>query len=167
MNVSPQSGADFEGNSRSATYLDFDADGDLDIAINNFHEPAILLRNDVEKRGGGWLKLRLIGDPDQQSNRDAIGARVLLTADNGLRVRREIHGGSGYLSMNPKQLHFGLGSAESVRLQITWPNGDQQRLGPLPVNRAHTVRQGGQSESPGPGRSSESRNSREIAPVNP
>jgi hypothetical protein len=64
---------------------------------------------------------------------------------NGLALG-EIHGGSGYLSMNPKELHFGLGSAESAQLQITWPNGEQQRLGPLPANRTHTVRQGAQGE---------------------
>jgi hypothetical protein len=141
-NVSGKSGADFTLNSRSATYLDFDEDGDLDIAINNFHSPAILVRNDVEKENRGWLKIRLIGDPDRGSNRDAIGARIRLTADDGLSVLREIHGGSGYMSMNPKQLHFGLASAKSVRLKITWPNGEQQQLDGVAANRSYIIRQG-------------------------
>ena len=141
-NVSGRSGADFAVNSRSTAYLDFDEDGDLDIAINNFHSPAILVRNDAEKENRGWLKIRLIGDPDRGSNRDAIGARILITADDGLRVLREIHGGSGYMSMNPKQLHFGLDSAESVRLKITWPNGEQQVLEGVAANRSYIVRQG-------------------------
>ena len=123
-NVSSQSGADFVGNSRSAAYLDFDDDGDLDIALNNFHAPAVIFRNNTEKRGLNWLKLRLIGDPESGSNRDAIGARILVTADGGLRVHREVHGGGGYMSMNPKQQHFGLGTAKSARVDIIWPNGD-------------------------------------------
>ena len=52
-NVSPRSGADFAANSRSTAYLDFDEDGDLDIAVNNFHSPATFLRNDADKRGEG------------------------------------------------------------------------------------------------------------------
>ena len=141
-NVSERSGADFVGNSRSTAYLDFDADGDLDIAINDFHAPAKILRNNAEKRDLNWLKLRLIGDPGRGSNRDAIGARILVTTDSGLRVHREVQGGSGYMSMNPKQQHFGLGRAESAQVHITWPNGEEQRLDDVPANRAHSVRQG-------------------------
>ena len=141
-NRSAHSGADFVGNSRSTAYLDFDGDGDLDIAVNGFHAPAKLFRNNSEMRGLNWLKIRLIGDPDQGSNRDAIGARVLVTADGGLHQSREVQGGSGYLSMNPKQQHFGLGRADSVDVRITWPNGEAQILRGLAANRAYTVRQG-------------------------
>jgi hypothetical protein len=141
-NVSSLSGADFVGNSRSTTYLDFDGDGDLDIAVNNFHGPATVLRNDAEKRDHGWLKLRLIGDPEHKSNRDAIGARIVLTIEDGIHVRREIQGGSGYLSMNPKQQHFGLGSARTADAEIIWPNGERQMLRNLEANRAYTVQQG-------------------------
>ena len=42
-NLSLRSGADFAGNSRSTAYLDFDGDGDLDIAVNNFQSPATML----------------------------------------------------------------------------------------------------------------------------
>jgi hypothetical protein len=143
-NVSSQSGADFVGNSRSAAYLDFDDDGDLDIALNNFHAPAVVFRNNTEKRGLNWLKLRLIGDPESGSNRDAIGARILVTADGGLRVHREINGGGGYMSMNPKQQHFGLGTAKSARVDIIWPNGEQQTLDSVRANQSYSVRQGGE-----------------------
>jgi hypothetical protein len=145
-NISGQSGVDFAVNSRSAAYLDFDDDGDLDIAINNFHSPAILARNDTEKADRGWLKIRLIGSPERGSNRDAIGARIHVTADGELSVLREIHGGSGYLSMNPKQLHFGLNSATVVRLDITWPNGEKQRIDGVAANRSYIVRQGEELE---------------------
>jgi hypothetical protein len=67
---------------------------------------------------------------------------VLVTTDGGLYQSREVQGGSGYLSMNPKQQHFGLGRADSVDVRITWPNGEEQILRGLAANRAHTVRQG-------------------------
>jgi hypothetical protein len=44
--------------------------------------------------------------------------------------------------MNPKQLHFGLGSAEAVHVQIVWPNGERQDLEGVAANRSYTVRQG-------------------------
>jgi len=188
--VSVGSGANFAANSRSTAYLDYDDDGDLDIAVNNFHGPATFLRNVAEKRGGGWIKIRLIGDPDRssdptaacgafadcgwswfgalarrwiaalgdrapnwlvewfaiepdlRSSRDAIGARIIVTLEDGKRVRREVQGGSGYLSMNPKQQHFGVGPSQSVDVQIVWPNGERQVLSGLATNANYTVLQG-------------------------
>ena len=141
-NTSSRSGADFVGNSRSTAYLDIEGDGDLDIAVNNFHAPAKILRNNTESRGLNWLKLRLVGDPEAGSNRDAIGARIVVTGSGALRIDREVRCGSGFLSMNPKQQHFGLGTASTVDLQITWPNGEEQRFEGLSANRAYRLQQG-------------------------
>jgi len=141
-NLSTRSGADFVGNSRSTAYLDMDDDGDLDIAVNNLESPARILRNNTERGGLGWLKLRLIGDPSRGSNRDAIGARIVVTAPGGLAVTRFVQCGSGYLSMNPKQQHFGLVNAQLADVHITWPNGDEQSIRGLRANHAYRVRQG-------------------------
>jgi hypothetical protein len=189
-NVSLGSGADFAANSRSTAYLDYDDDGDLDIAVSNFHAPATFLRNVADKQGRGWIKLRLVGDPDRssvadatcdgfadcglkwfgaevrrwfegsedrapnwlvewfavepgpRSSRDAIGARIVVTLEDGTRARREVQAGSGYLSMNPKQQHFGVGQSRSVDVQIIWPNGERQTLPALAVNASYTVHQG-------------------------
>ena len=141
-NLSEQSGADFAGNSRSTAYLDFDADGDLDIAVNNFQSPATMLNNNTDGRGGNWLKVRLEGDPRRGTNRDAIGARMVVTNGAGLTVHREVQGGSGYMSMNPKQRHFGVGASNAVRLEIVWPNGERQTVENLAVNRSYLIRQG-------------------------
>lgn len=141
VNVSPESGADFASNSRSTAYFDLDGDGDLDIAVNNFHSRATILRNDAEKRGN-WLKLRLVGDPARSTNRDAIGARITVITRDGSRRHRELQGGSGYLSSNPKQQHVGLGRFVSAEARITWPNGDVQTVAGLAANTAYEVRQG-------------------------
>lgn len=141
-NRSLGSGADFRGNSRSTAYLDIEGDGDLDIAVNNFHGPATLLRNDGPK-SGGWLKITLEGDPKQGVSRDAIGARLVLTSAEGLWAYRQVLGGSGYLSMNPKQQHFGTGSADAVDLDILWPNGARDQVTGLEVNASYRVALGG------------------------
>ncbi len=141
-NHSLRSGADFIGNSRSTAYLDMDGDGDLDIVVNNFHSPATVLRNNSEETGHNWIKIRLVGDPDKRTNRDAIGARLIATtAESGNRVVREIQGGSGFLSMNPTQQHFGLGKATTVDMKIIWPNGDRQEVTNLRCNQVHTIQQ--------------------------
>jgi len=141
QNRSAESGADFVGNSRSTAYFDFDEDGDLDIVVNNFHSPARLFRNNSDERGRHWLKIRLEGDPAQGSSRDAIGARIRVVAAGGLKNSRLVQGGSGYLSMNPKQQHFGVGAARTVDVAVKWPNGDEQRFPGLATDRAYTISQ--------------------------
>ena len=139
--ASPESGLDYLGNSRSAVYLDLEGDGDLDIVVNNYHGPALVYRNDAEKDGRNWLKVRLVGNPEAGSNRDAIGARIIARSAGGLRVWREIHGSEGYLSVHPRTQHLGLGDAESVDLEIRWPNGETQVVKGLDANRLHVIEQ--------------------------
>jgi hypothetical protein len=141
VNVSAESGADFAANSRSTAYFDLEGDGDLDIAVNNFHGKATILRNDA-RRQGGWLKLHLVGDPERGTSRDAIGARISVISPDGARRHREVQGGSGYLSFNPTQQHVGLGGFATADARITWPNGDVQTVTGLAANAAYEVHQG-------------------------
>ena len=130
--------------------LDFDHDGDLDLAIN--HNPgdagdagrgaAVLLRNDVGSRRA-WLALELVG---RESNRDAVGAVARLEA-GGLTALRRVDGGSGYASQHGRRLHFGLGDAERVdRLEVRWPSGRRQVFGDLPARRLVRLVEGGAPE---------------------
>ncbi|TDI14394.1 MAG: CRTAC1 family protein, partial [Acidobacteria bacterium] len=141
QDASERSGADFVGTSRSSAYLDFDRDGDLDVVVNNFHQPAVFLRNNSETLGHHWLRIRLVGDPSQGSNRDAIGARLLVRTPAGVQIWREVHGGTGYLSMDPKEVHIGLGTERRTEVRITWPNGQTQILRDLEPDRTHRILQ--------------------------
>jgi hypothetical protein len=141
QNASRQSGADLLGNSRSAAYLDYDRDGDLDMVLNNYHGAAVFYRNNAERYRGNWLSLKLIGDPAQGVSRDAIGARIVVTAPGGERVWREVHGSIGYMSVHPKEQHVGLGTNTVVSVRVEWPNGKVDRFENLAVNRRYRIDQ--------------------------
>jgi hypothetical protein len=123
--------------SRGAAFGDFDNDGDMDILIMNQNEPPSLLRNDVTG-DGHWLKVKLEG---VKSNRSAIGARV--TAHyGGKRQAQEVMAQSSYLSVSDRRLHFGLGAAETVDLEIRWPNGNLESIAKVAANRLVVVKEG-------------------------
>ncbi len=110
--------------------------------MNNFHSGATLLRNNAQERGWHWLKIRLLGDPKKNSNRDAIGARITIQTEDGIPRTRIVQGGSGYLSMNPKEQHFGLGDSLHADIKVSWPNGEEESFLNVAANGAYTISQG-------------------------
>jgi hypothetical protein len=105
--------------SRGAAFADYDADGDLDVVLVNHGEGALLLRNDGGNFGS-WLDVEA---RSPGKNRFGVGAKV--TAKVGPRSQT-IHIGaqSSYLSQNPYEAHFGLGTAERVdEVEVVFPGG--------------------------------------------
>ena len=49
---------------------------------------------------------------------------------------------SSFYSCNDPRLHFGLGSASVVRLEVYWPNGLRETLKRVAANQIVTVREG-------------------------
>jgi enediyne biosynthesis protein E4 len=137
-----QSGAAPAGNARSVAYLDADADGDLDMVVNNFNTPAIVYRNNAETSGHHWLQLRLEGDPAKNVTRDAIGAKILVDTASQKGMWREVFSTIGYLSVHPKEQHVGLGRDTSADVTIVWPNGERETLKGLKADRRYRVAQG-------------------------
>lgn len=146
QNYSRESGAALLGNSRSAAYFDFDQDGDMDIILNNYHEASVLYRNNSERFANNWLKVKLVGDPKQGVSRDAIGARMIVTTKNGNKVWREVHGSIGYMSVHPKEQHFGIGKQKKADLLVIWPNGKRMKYPDLSVNQRITINQAGSGD---------------------
>ncbi len=122
---------------RGCAFADYDNDGDIDIAVVNLNEPPSLLRNDGPKPGA-WLNVKLIG---VESNRSAIGARV--TARFGEKtVVAAVMSQSSFYSANDLRLHFGLGDASAVDLEIAWPSGKREKVAAVAVRQFITVREG-------------------------
>ncbi|RHW74892.1 CRTAC1 family protein [Colwellia sp. RSH04] len=139
-NVSKGSGLALLSNSRSASYFDKDNDGDLDIVINNYHESAVLFENQIASKNSKWLKVKLIGDPEKSVSLDAIGAKVIVSLPDGKKIWREVRSTDGYLSVHPKEQHFGLGTATSVDLEVYWPNGKTQVITQVSANQKVEIR---------------------------
>lgn len=126
-----------EHSSRGCAFGDFDNDGDVDILVINLNEPPSLLRNDVTGEGH-WVKVLLEGTA---SNRSAIGAKV--TAHyGGNQQAQTVMAQSSFYSVNDRRLHFGLGSATSVNIEIRWPNGKSETVSDIQPNRLAVVREG-------------------------
>ena len=132
-------GLNLLSNSRSASYFDYDNDGDLDIIINNFQEQAALFKNNLVT-DYNWLKVKLVGNPSFKVNSDAIGARIYVTLPTGETLWREIRGTDGYMSVHPKLQHFGLGTAETVKIKIVWPNGTVSNFKDVNANQNITYK---------------------------
>ncbi len=126
---------------RGAAYADFDGDGDLDIIMTATGKPARLLRNDLPD-GRHWTRLKLVGSG---SNRDAIGAKVTVTAD-GETQSQTVMPTRGYLSQSERALTFGFGTSKALpkveKVEITWPSGKRTTLEQLPFGETATIEEG-------------------------
>ena len=123
--------------SRGTGFDDLDNDGDIDVVILNSRSKPTLLRNDTRPTGN-WLDIRLIGD---RSNRDAVGARVKLSA-GALTLVDEVRSGRGYQSHYGSRLHFGLGHRTQIdQIKVTWPSGISASLPGPTLNRSTTIRE--------------------------
>jgi enediyne biosynthesis protein E4 len=137
---SRQAGAYFGGAhvGRGVAYADYDNDGHMDLALNNSGEPAVLLHNE-SKTPYHWIRLELEGT---KSNRDAVGARVTVEA-GGRKFVRHRKGGGSYCSASDPRLLVGLKAAAKVdRVEVRWPSGLVQQVGPLAVDRGYRIIEG-------------------------
>jgi hypothetical protein len=126
--------------SRGTAFGDYDADGDVDVLAINLNEPPTLYRNDTET-SGHWFAAKLVGDVDQGTNRDGIGARVIVHA-GGLVRSAERRAGASFLSTNSPWLHFGLGAeAQIERVEVVWPGGERSEYGPFDANTRVVLKQ--------------------------
>jgi len=118
---------------RGCGVADFNGDGRLDLVVLVLGGPAELWQNDSHPPNT-WLIVRLVGT---RSNRDGIGARVIL----GNQVRT-MTTAVGYASSSHAGLHFGLGAAQEIeRVEVQWPSGARQILEHVKANQVVEVRE--------------------------
>jgi hypothetical protein len=129
--------------SRCAATADFDADGRLDLVINNFNDRAFYYQNKFAQQN--FAEFRLVGT---RSNRDAVGAVMKIYCGREVMVR-QVHCSGGYLSQSSKTLHFGLGARQSIdRAEIRWPSGARQTLDSPRLNELSEIHEPEPSAAP-------------------
>jgi hypothetical protein len=114
-------------------------DGKIDAVINVEDQHPVILRN-VNPDHNHWLELKLVGGP--KSPRDAVGAKVYLTA-NHMRQRADVISGGSYISSSDHRPHFGLGPATAVdEIEVHWPSGKVEKFAAPGVDRIFTITEG-------------------------
>ena len=124
---------------RGAAFGDIDNDGDIDAIVSNNNGPANLLIREG-KPINNWIGFDLEGIG---SNRDAIGARVLLVV-NGNKQTRVVNTAGSYLASNDKRVLFGMDkNSKAQQVTIYWPSGRIDNFKDLVANHYFKVKEDG------------------------
>jgi tetratricopeptide (TPR) repeat protein/peroxiredoxin len=137
--ISGTAGLDFSDDSRAFALTDFDHDGRLEMFLKGRTGPQLrVLRNQMAEIGN-CIAVRLRGT---KSNRDAVGAAVTVERE-GLRQRKLLRAGTGFVSQHTKELFFGIGASSAVnRLHVRWPSGATQDFESIPANHRIEIIEG-------------------------
>ncbi|HEV7682562.1 MAG TPA: CRTAC1 family protein [Pyrinomonadaceae bacterium] len=122
---------------RGAAFGDLDNDGDTDIVLSQLDGTPVILRNDGTKNH--WLGVSLAGS---KSNRQGLGARLIVTEADGRKQTFDVSTASSYLSANDPRVLVGLGKAPNVSsLEVRWPSGNKQTISKPEIDRYLVVKE--------------------------
>jgi len=115
-----RSGLTVPGDAKSAVATDLNGDGWLDLVVG-VNDGALRAFENRGSKTRRTLVVKLQGGP---GNPTAVGARVVVHLNGGVKQTAEVYAGGGYLSQSSSPLLFGLGPAGQVeRVDVHWPNG--------------------------------------------
>ena len=124
--------ADAATGAQSASWVDYDNDGFLDLFVTQggiVPDPQVNLLYHNNGNDNGWLNVKLVGTV---SNRSAIGAKVRVRAFYRGASRsqvREISGGDGNGNQQSLNAEFGVGDATTIdTIRVEWPSGIVQEM---------------------------------------
>ncbi len=137
QDVTSEWGFDAKTLSNGAAWADLDADGDLDIVINNIDQPVSIYRNNLPQDGSvHYLKVTLKGE---KKNTFGLGAKVTVFVEGRLQ-KKELNPYRGFQSSVEPILHFGLGANATVdSLIVQWISGKKETLYQVEADRLVTL----------------------------
>ncbi len=121
--------------SNGTAYADLDADGDLDLIVNNIDDPAFIYKN--TSSDANYLQINLLGS---SKNSQAIGTKVKIYTGNEIQFL-EKSANRGFFSGSETLLHFGLGNHSNVdKIEITWMDGKTHVVENIAANQRITYK---------------------------
>ena len=132
--------------SRATAWGDIDGDGSLDLYVSRSGANKLYREAGAAPSYHHWLHVDLVGT---LSNRDGIGARILVVTGPRTQMR-EVSGGSGLYSQESLTAEFGLGTATGAdQVQVRWPSGVVQTLTSVAGDQRITITEPGPTGVPG------------------
>jgi len=120
---------------RGAAFGDLNNDGQIDVVMGVLNDAPVVLRNNGTKNH--WVGIRLVG---AKSNRDGLGARVIVSDSRGLRQIFDLSTAGSYLSASDPRIIAGLGTASAIRtIEVRWPSGRVQTIANAALDRYLTI----------------------------
>lgn len=127
-------GLDHVGVSHGAAFADLDLDGDLDLVVNNYYQPALVYQNETSKGTGTAFEFRC-----KENNFFGIGTKVEIWQAGGYQTRT-LQPVRGYISADAPVVNFGTKPEVPIeRVVVTWPDGSSQELKDLKPNHLYRV----------------------------
>ena len=138
IDLSYQSGADIDSDSRAAIAADFDRDGDLDLLVASVGGgPLRLFMNQIPSDGKS-VRVLLEGT---KSNRQGVGTRLQIEVGSR-RIVRDVFPANGLMGQHPTETVIGVGAVNEIdRLLVHWPSGHTQTFQNVPVGGILQIRE--------------------------
>ncbi len=111
--------------SNGSVYADLDNDGDLDIVVNNINDPVVVYANNAnDKKEKAYASIKLKG---QENNINAIGAKIILFCNKGVRTYENtpVH---GFQSSMLAPIHLGIDQTKIDSAFLVWPDNSFQAI---------------------------------------
>ena len=135
--------------SSGMAYADFDADGDIDVVVNNTNMEASLLENtanETQSDSTNYIRVKLKGGAN---NINGIGAKLNLYYAGNKQQVYECNPYRGYLSSVENIAHFGLGKTTQLdSIVVQWPDLKRQTLSNIKSNQTIVVDIDASKQSP-------------------
>lgn len=124
--------------SRGAAVGDMDDNGLPDLVVANLGGVPYVARN-VSGGDNGWIGVRLQGCA---SNRDGLGASVVLEGEDGPAQRRTVTRSGSYLAARDPRVFFGTGQRQTLAsLTVIWPSGAVSTHENLQANAVNVIQE--------------------------
>ena len=140
FNIAFLMGVAFEFDARSLVVNDFDADGKMDLIVEEFNRrenrhTLHLMKNNWPSDANHWIGVTLTG----AKGISPVGAKLVCKTKDREYIAQNVRGHSVW-AQHSDRVHWGIGKADAVEsLIVRWPNGQESKLDNPQVDKYHAM----------------------------